>query len=226
MNPAHRDRIAFLRICSGKFERGMSVRHVRAAKDIKLAQPQQFMAQDRNIVDTAYPGDIIGLFDPGIFRIGDTLVQGSTLEFHELPTFSPELFAKVSIKNAMKYKQYQKGLTQLTEEGTIQVYTTAGAFDDTILGGVGELQFEVFEYRMRVEYGVEIQLQRLPFQLARWIVAGGKDQIEAKNFRINSLLVKDRFEQYVGLFDNEYALRMMQEKLADSSFHETAPRIQ
>jgi peptide chain release factor 3 len=225
MNPAHRDRIAFLRICSGKFERGMGVRHVRAGKDIKLAQPQQFMAQDRNIVDTAYPGDIIGLFDPGIFQIGDTLVQRGNLEFHELPTFSPELFAKVSIKNALKYKQYQKGLAQLAEEGTIQVYTTAGAFDDTILGGVGELQFEVFEYRMRIEYGVEIQLQRLPYSLARWIVAGGTDKIEAKNFRINSLLVKDRFDQFVGLFDNEYALRMMQEKLADSSFHETAPRI-
>ncbi len=225
MNPAHRDRIAFLRICSGKFERGMGVRHVRAGKDIKLAQPQQFMAQDRNIVDTAYPGDIIGLFDPGIFQIGDTLVQGGNLEFHELPTFSPELFAKVSIKNALKYKQYQKGLAQLTEEGTIQVFTTAGVFDDTILGGVGELQFEVFEYRMRVEYGVDIQLQRLSFQLARWVVAGGTDKIDAKNFRINSLLVKDRFEQYVGLFDNDYALRMMQEKLADSTFHETAPRV-
>ena len=105
------------------------------------------------------------------------------------------------------------------------MFTTAGTFDDTILGGVGELQFEVFEYRMRVEYGVDIQMQRLPFQLARWVVAGGTDTIEPRNFRINSLLVKDRFEQYVGLFDNEYALRMMQEKLSNSTFHETAPRV-
>jgi peptide chain release factor 3 len=225
MNPAHRDRIAFLRICSGKFERGMAVRHVRAGKDIKLAQPQQFMAQDRNIVETAYPGDIIGLFDPGIFQIGDTLCQGGTFEFHELPTFSPEIFAKVSIKNALKYKQYQKGLAQLAEEGTIQVFQSAGAFDETVLGGVGELQFEVFEYRMRVEYGVDILLQRLAFQVARWIVPGGTDKIEARNFRINSMLVKDRFEQFVGLFDNDYALRTMQEKLSDSTFYETAPRV-
>ncbi|MDR6112631.1 peptide chain release factor 3 [Paenibacillus sp. SORGH_AS338] len=108
MNPAHRDRIAFLRVVSGKFERGMSVRHVRVGKEIKLAQPQQFLAQDRDIVQTAYPGDIVGLFDPGIFRIGDSLSQGSDIIFDELPTFSPEIFAKVTVKNALKHKQYQK----------------------------------------------------------------------------------------------------------------------
>ncbi len=158
MNPAHRDRIAFLRICSGRFERGMSVRHVRAGKDIKLSQPQQFLAQDRDIVESAYPGDIIGLFDPGIFRIGDSLSQGTEIVFDELPTFSPEIFAKVTVKNALKYKQYQKGVDQLTEEGTIQVFQSTGNFDETILGVVGHLQFEVFEYRMRSEYGVDIQL--------------------------------------------------------------------
>lgn len=219
MNPAHRDRIAFLRIVSGKFERGMSVKHVRAGKDIKLSQPQQFLAQDRDIVTEAYPGDIIGLFDPGIFRIGDSLSQSSEVVFDELPTFSPEIFAKVTVKNALKHKQYQKGIDQLTEEGTIQVFTTVG-FEDTLLGVVGQLQFEVFEYRMKGEYGVDVQLQRMPYQFARWIVA---DKVDPSKFRINSTLVKDKKGNYVVLFENEYAMRTAMEKNPDAKFLETAP---
>lgn len=219
MNPAHRDRIAFLRIVSGKFERGMSVKHVRAGKEIKLSQPQQFLAQDRDIVSEAYPGDIIGLFDPGIFRIGDSLSQSSEVVFDELPTFSPEIFAKVTVKNALKHKQYQKGIDQLTEEGTIQVFTTVG-FEDTLLGVVGQLQFEVFEYRMKGEYGVDVQLQRMPFQFARWIVA---DKVDPSKFRINSTLVKDKKGNYVVLFENEYAMRTAMEKNPDAKFLETAP---
>ncbi|MFB9324889.1 peptide chain release factor 3 [Paenibacillus aurantiacus] len=219
MNPAHRDRIAFLRIVSGRFDRGMSVRHVRNGKDIKLSQPQQFLAQDRDIVESAYPGDIIGLFDPGIFRIGDSLSQGSEIVFDELPTFSPELFAKVTVKNALKHKQYQKGIDQLTEEGTIQVFRTT-SFDDTILGVVGQLQFEVFEYRMRAEYGVEIQLQRMPYQFARWIV---DEKIDPSKYRINSTLVKDKKDNYVALFESEYAMRTAMDKNPSSKFLEMAP---
>ncbi|MBQ4901789.1 peptide chain release factor 3 [Paenibacillus sp. Marseille-P2973] len=219
MNPAHRDRIAFLRIVSGKFERGMSVKHVRVGKEIKLSQPQQFLAQDRDIVTEAYPGDIIGLFDPGIFRIGDSLSQGGEVSFDELPTFSPEIFAKVTVKNALKHKQYQKGIDQLTEEGTIQVFTTVG-FEDTLLGVVGQLQFEVFEYRMKGEYGVDVMLQRMPFQFARWIVA---DKVDPSKFRINSTLVKDKKGNYVALFENEYAMRTAMEKNPDAQFLETAP---
>jgi peptide chain release factor 3 len=221
MNPAHRDRIAFLRICSGKFERGMSVKHVRAGKDIKLAQPQQFLAQDRDIVEEAYPGDIIGLFDPGIFRIGDSLSQGGNVEFDELPTFSPELFSKVTVKNALKHKQFQKGVDQLTEEGTIQVFKTIG-FEDMILGVVGQLQFEVFEYRMKGEYGVDVQLQRSNFQFARWLV-DDKDKIDPSKFRINSQLVKDKKDNYVVLFESEYAMRSAMEKNPTAKFLETAP---
>lgn len=220
MNPAHRDRIAFLRICSGKFERGMSVRHVRAGKDIKLAQPQQFLAQDRDIVEEAYPGDIIGLFDPGIFRIGDSLSQGGDVTFDELPTFSPEIFAKVTVKNALKHKQYQKGIDQLTEEGTIQVFHSASGFDETILGVVGQLQFEVFEYRMKAEYGVDIQLHRMTYQFARWLV---DDKIDPGKFRINSQLVKDKKGNYVVLFENEYAMRTAMDKNPTAQFLETAP---
>jgi peptide chain release factor 3 len=220
MNPAHRDRIAFLRICSGRFERGMSVRHVRGKKDIKLSQPQQFLAQDRDIVETAYPGDIIGLFDPGIFRIGDSLSQGSEIVFDELPTFSPEIFAKVTVKNALKHKQYQKGLDQLTEEGTIQVFYSTGNFDETILGVVGHLQFEVFEHRMKAEYGVDILLHRMTFQFARWII---DDKLDPSKFRINSTLVKDKKDNYVVLFENEYAMRTAIDKNPTAKFLETAP---
>ncbi|WP_371263560.1 peptide chain release factor 3 [Paenibacillus sp. 1_12] len=219
MNPAHRDRIAFLRICSGKFERGMSVKHVRPGKDIKLAQPQQFLAQDRDIVEEAYPGDIIGLFDPGIFRIGDTLCQGGNYEFDELPTFSPELFSKVTVKNALKHKQFQKGIDQLTEEGTIQVFRTIG-FDDMILGVVGQLQFEVLEYRMKAEYGVEVQLQRMNFQFARWLV---DTDVDPAKFRINSQLVKDKKNNYVVLFESEYAMRSAMDKNPTAQFLENAP---
>lgn len=219
MNPAHRDRVAFLRICSGKFERGMTVKHVRAGKEIKLSQPQQFLAQDRDIVDTAYPGDIIGLFDPGIFRIGDSLCQSGAIVFDELPVFSPELFAKVSIKNALKQKQFLKGVDQLTEEGTIQVFRTIG-FEDMILGVVGQLQFEVFEYRMKNEYGVDVLLQRMPYQFARWIV---DDRVDPSKFRVNSTLVKDKSGNFVALFENEYALRTSMEKNPTAKFLETAP---
>ncbi|MBN3525413.1 peptide chain release factor 3 [Paenibacillus apiarius] len=220
MNPAHRDRIAFLRICSGKFERGMSVKHVRAGKEIKLAQPQQFLAQDRDIVQEAFPGDIIGLFDPGIFRIGDSLSQGSEVTFDEMPTFSPEIFARVTVKNALKHKQYQKGVDQLTEEGTIQVFHATGVFDETILGVVGQLQFEVFEYRMKAEYGVEVMLQRLTYQFARWVSGASLDP---SKFRINSQLVTDKNGNYVALFENEYAMRTAMDKMPDVTFSETAP---
>lgn len=222
MNPAHRDRIAFLRICSGKFERGMSVKHVRAGKEIKLAQPQQFLAQDRDIVQEAFPGDIIGLFDPGIFRIGDSLSQGGEVVFDELPTFSPEIFARVTVKNALKHKQYQKGVDQLTEEGTIQVFHSTGVFDETILGVVGQLQFEVFEYRMKAEYGVDVMMQRLTYQFARWVTGNPKD-IDPTKFRINSQLVKDKNGNFVALFENEYAMRTAMDKMPDLKFMETAP---
>jgi len=220
MNPAHRDRVAFLRIVSGKFERGMTVRHVRAGKDIKLSQPQQFLAQEREIVEDAYPGDIVGLFDPGIFRIGDTLCEKADIVFDELPTFSPELFAKVVVKNTLKHKQYQKGLEQLAEEGTIQVFQTVG-FGATLLGVVGQLQFEVFEYRMKHEYGVDIELQRQPYQFARWVVG---ENVDPGKFRVNSILCRDKNGNFVALFESEYAMRTAMERNEHWTFLATAPK--
>jgi len=216
MNPAHRDRIAFLRICSGRFERGMTVKHVRLGKDIKLAQPVQFMAQDREIVEESYAGDVIGLFDPGIFQIGDTLCVGQPFEFEEMPHFSPEFFAKVTVKDAMKHKQFQKGIMQLTEEGTVQLFRTY-PMEELILGVVGVLQFEVLEYRLKAEYGVEIMLQRMPYQIARWL-EGEKKDLDA----IKQRTVTDRYGRPVMLFESEYQLRMAQEKYPAIKFHESS----
>jgi peptide chain release factor 3 len=221
MNPAHRDRIAFLRICSGKFDRGMSVKHVRLGKEIKLTQPQQFMAQDRQMVDEAYAGDIIGLFDPGIFRIGDTLVTGGeTVEFEGIPSFSPEHFARVTFRIAMKSKHFQKGLDQLTEEGAIQVFMPASGAPEPILGAVGELQFEVFQHRMKNEYGVDVELNRLPYQLARWVDG---DSYNPRRFSgTDNLAVTDKDGRNVLLFRNEWSLRYVVQQHDTLTFKETA----
>ncbi|GAA4710318.1 peptide chain release factor 3 [Brevibacillus fulvus] len=218
MNPAHRDRVAFLRICSGRFERGMTVKHVRLNREIKLAQPLQFMAQDREIVEESFAGDVIGLFDPGIFQIGDTLCVGESFEYEEMPHFSPEFFSKVTVKDAMKHKQFQKGIMQLTEEGTVQLFRTS-PMDELILGVVGVLQFEVLEYRLKAEYGVDISLQRLPYQIARWLEG---DKATINTLMNRSQTVKDRYERPVMLFESEYQLRMAQEKYPSITFHESS----
>lgn len=212
MNPAHRDRIAFLRVCSGRFERGMAVNHVRTGKRIKLPQPQQFLAQDRNIAEEAFPGDIVGLFDPGIYRIGDTLCEEGTFEFEKLPLFPPEHFARVTNIDTGKYKQFQKGINQLAEEGTIQIYRTfVDRTEDVILGVVGQLQFEVFEHRLATEYGVKTQLYHLPYQFARWIESD--EPIEGSRLQsMKTLCVKDREDRLVVLFENEFTLRWLKEK--------------
>lgn len=197
MNPAHRDRIAFLRVCSGKFSRDMTVSHVRTGKKIRLSQPQQFLAQDRHIIEEAYPGDIIGIYDPGIYQIGDTLSQEDSFEFEKLPRFSPELFTSVTTRDAMKYKQFHKGLSQLAEEGAIQVYKAVGR-EEIILGVVGELQFEVFQYRLKAEYGVDVVMQRLSYQLARWV--------KEPPSNLAGFKVKDEDGNLVFLYDSEFSL--------------------
>lgn len=171
MNPAHRDRIAFMRICSGKFTRGMEVYHVNGGKMVKLAQPQQFLAQERSAVEEAYPGDIIGIFDPGIFNLGDTLVEKAPyFRFEGIPIFPPEHFARVYNVDSMKRKQFIKGITQLSEEGAIQVFKELDiGREELIIGVVGMLQFEVLEYRMKHEYGVDIGIHNLAYRYIRWI---------------------------------------------------------
>lgn len=221
MNPAHRDRIAFLRICSGKFERGMAVKHVRLGKEVKLAQPQQFMAAERTIVEEAFPGDIIGVFDPGIFAIGDTLCTGEAVEFADVPRFSPEHFARVSVRDSMKHKAFQKGLQQISEEGAVQVFLpTAPGHQDAIIGVVGELQFDVLQHRMQSEYGVQVELMRLPYELARWVEG---DKYEPRLFwnTDSASAVTDKDGRPVVLLRNEYALRWAVQNRPGLTFHET-----
>ncbi|WP_411333915.1 peptide chain release factor 3 [Metabacillus indicus] len=208
MNPAHRDRIAFLRVCSGRFERGMSVQLSRTNKTLKLNQTQVFMAKDRETVDEAFAGDIIGIYDPNVYQIGDTLTAGKDgYQYDELPQFPPEMFKKVRVKNVMKAKQFRKGIEQLVQEGAIQ-YFRQDSTDDIILGAVGQLQYEVFEYRMRAEYNVEIEFVPMGDRIPRWI---GNDKFEKRFFDSRSLLVRDRNDQYAVLFENEFTFRHFSE---------------
>lgn len=212
MNPAHRDRIAFLRIVSGKFERGMSVNIPRMKKSVKLSNSTQFMADDRSTVDTAVAGDIIGIYDTGTYSIGDTITVGkNNFQFEALPQFTPEIFVKVYAKNVMKQKHFHKGIMQLVQEGAIQLYKTK--YEDILLGAVGQLQFEVFEHRMRNEYNTEVVMERIGSKIVRWV----DPEIEV-NENLNSarsLLVRDRFDKNVFLFENEFALRWFKDKNPD-----------
>ena len=210
MNPAHRDRLAFIRICSGKFERNMEVWHERSGKMIKLAQPQQFLAQDRQIIDTAYPGDIVGLFDPGIFGIGDTIcMPNHKFKYADFPVFPPEKFARVQAKDTMKRKQFVKGIEQLTQEGAIQLFRQAGAgMDSYIVGTVGTLQFEVLEYRLKKEYNVDIEMTMQPLEVARWMAWEDGSEVTPASLKgaDRGMFVYDRHENPVLLVSNEWAL--------------------
>lgn len=210
MNPAHRDRLAFIRICSGKFQRNMDVYHHKSDKVIRLAQPQQFLAQDRQIIDEAWPGDIVGLFDPGVFGIGDTICdEGRRFDFEEFPVFPPEKFARVQAKDTMKRKQFVKGIEQLTQEGAIQLFRQAGAgMESYVVGTVGTLQFEVLEYRLKNEYNVDIIMQMLPFETARWMAWEDGSEVLPAGLRgaDRGMFVYDRRENPVLLVNNEWAL--------------------
>ena len=169
MNKAHRDRLAFMRICSGRFERDTEYYHVQSGKKMRLSQPQQMMAAEREIIDEAYAGDIIGVFDPGLFSIGDTItVPGKKFRFSGIPTFEPEHFMRVSPKDTMKRKQFIKGTEQIAQEGAIQIFKIPEAgLEEVIVGVVGTLQFDVFEYRMKNEYGVDLRMEGLPYEHLR-----------------------------------------------------------
>lgn len=225
MNPSHRDRIAFMRICSGHFSKGMEVNHVQQKKAIKLSQPQQFMAQERTIIEEAYAGDIIGVFDPGIFNIGDTLCEAnSNLKFEGIPIFPAEHFARVMSTDTMKRKQFIKGINQLSEEGAIQVFKQVDiGIEALVIGTVGALQFEVLEYRLKNEYGVDLRIQHLPFKHARWI-----DNSEADPRKLtltsSTMLAQDENERYVLLFENEWSIRWAEEKNSTLSLYDIAKK--
>lgn len=210
MNPAHRDRLAFLRICSGTFHRGMSVRLSRTGKQIKLNQSTKLMANERETVDIAQTGDIIGIYDSGTYQIGDTLTDNTkNIFFEPLPTFPPELFMKVRPINTMKAKHFQKGVAQLAQEGAIQIYKND--FNEVILGAVGQLQFEVFEHRMKNEYNSDIRMESMHFTVARWIKTDDIDSLrDLQNSRCT--LVFDHFKRPVLLFANQYTLDAFSER--------------
>ena len=224
MDPAHRDRVAFVRICSGHFERNMQVKHSRLEKDIKLAMPVSFFGQDRVVVEEAWPGDVIGLVDTSSsLRIGDTLSEIKTLEYKGVPSFSPEHFCQVLLKDPMKRKQLQKGLEQLSEEGVVQIYRQRGLGDkDPVLGAVGALQFEVLQHRLNAEYSVEVRIDKLNYTHARWITG---ESINADLFerREDSRSLIDRDDNPVLLFKSEWALRYATENYKNIQFSTTAP---
>ena len=213
MNKAHRDRIAFMRICSGKFEAGMNVYHVQGGKDVRLSQPQQMMASERKIIETACGGDIIGVFDPGIFSIGDTLTTSKEKFAYEgIPTFAPEHFARVRQVDTMKRKQFVKGINQIAQEGAIQIFQEYNTgMEEIIVGVVGVLQFDVLKYRLENEYNVEIRLETLPYEHIRWIE---NDEIDMDKLTGTSDMkkIKDLKDRPLLLFVHEWSIRMTQER--------------
>ena len=224
MDPAHRDRVAFIRICSGHFERNMVAKHSRLEKDLKLAMPVSFFGQERVVVEEAWPGDVIGLVDTSSsLRIGDTISEIKGLEYSGVPSFNPEHFAGVLILDPMKRKQLQKGLEQLSEEGVVQIYRQRGMGDkDPVLGAVGALQFEVLQHRLKAEYSVDVRIEKMPYVHARWVVGTGLNP-ELFERREDSRALVDRDENPVVLFKSDWALRYAMENYKDVNFMMTAP---
>jgi peptide chain release factor 3 len=212
MNPNHRDRIAFVRICSGEFDRGMDVTLERTGKSMRLSNSTQFMADSRETVETAVAGDIIGLYDTGNFQIGDSIYTGKQdIKFEKLPQFTPELFVRVMAKNVMKQKSFHKGIDQLVQEGAVQLYSTYST-GDYILGAVGQLQFEVFQFRMLNEYNSEVVMEPLGHKVARWI---NPDQLDEHMSSSRNILVKDRAGAPLFLFENQFAENWFKSKYPD-----------
>ncbi|MGI5877606.1 MAG: peptide chain release factor 3 [Christensenellales bacterium] len=225
MNPAHHDRLAFLRVCSGVFEKGMEVTHVQQGRRIRLTQPRQFMAQEYEAVERAYPGDIIGIFDPGIFHLGDTLVDGTPeFRYEGIPMFSPEHFARVAPLDSLRRKQFVRGISQLSEEGVIQVFRQLDVGrEELIIGVVGALQFDVLCYRLHNEYGVEVRLENLPYRSVRWII-GSDAQVPALRLTSATLRARDDAGRPVLLFENDWSIQWALDNNSGLELSETARR--
>ncbi len=228
MDKAHRDRVAFVRICSGKMVRGMKVTHVRSGKEVRLASPTQFLARERSIVDESYAGDVVGIHDPGLFEIGDTLTQGSRFAFEAIPSFAPEHFRRLALVDPMRRKQFATGIEQLAQEGTVQLYRPpAGRAGDLVLGALGQLQFEVVKYRLEAEYGVEVRIETVPWVLARWPgrADGAPVDLDALQDAVEGMVVLDVRERPVVLFDRAWALQTAERVHPEYVFAETATGV-
>jgi peptide chain release factor 3 len=221
LDPKHRDRIAFFRICSGKFERNKYYHHVRLDKDVRFSNPYSFMARDKSIIEDAYPGDVVGLFDTGNFKIGDTLTEGEDFYFTGIPSFSPEIFKEVVNKDPMKTKQLEKGLLQLTDEGVAQLFNQFGG-NKKIIGCVGELQFEVIQYRLLHEYGASVVFNALPYYKACWITSHDQKKLmEFTRFK-HANIAEDKDGHLVYLAQSEWFLNTEKNNNPDIEFHHTS----
>ena len=221
MDPNHRDRIAFLKICSGVFERNKPYLHVRSGKNIKFAAPTAFMAEKKSVIDEAFPGDIVGLHDTGNFKIGDTFTEGEQLQFVGIPSFSPELFRYIENGDPMKFKQLAKGIDQLMDEGVAQLFTSK-MNGRKIIGTVGALQFEVIQYRLEHEYGALCRYEPVQVYKACWVESDNEAQMEDFRKRKFNSMALDKHGREVFLADTSYALSLAQEKFPDIRFHFTS----
>jgi peptide chain release factor 3 len=221
LDPKHRDRIAFLRIVSGKFERNTFYNHVRLSKKFKFANPTSFMAQDKSIIDEAFPGDVIGLYDTGNFKIGDSLSEGENYSFKGIPSFSPEIFMELENRDPMKSKQLEKGIQQLTDEGVAQLFIQQPG-NRKIVGTVGQLQFEVIKYRLENEYGATCDFAPKRFYKACWMTSNNQDQLNQFIRAKSAYIGTDKDENYVFLAETPFLLQMAQSDYPDIKFHFTS----
>ena len=225
MDPRHRDCLAFVRVCSGKFTKDMTVTHARTGKVLRLARPQKLFARERESLEEAYAGDVVGFNNPGAFAIGDTVYTGAKLVYPGIPSFSPELFANLRNPNPAQAKKFQKGVAQLEEEGAVQILRPVdAATHEPILAAVGQLQFEVVQFRLNSEYGVETRLEPLPFTSARW-VSEGWDALRRADRLYEVYTAQDRFERPVLLFRSEWHLRRAEENNPGLGLSPIAPTL-
>jgi len=221
LDPKHRDRIAFLRVCSGKFERNKYFHHVRLDKDVRFSNPYTFMARDKDVIEEAFAGDVVGLFDTGNFKIGDTLTEGESFYYTGIPSFSPEIFKEVINKDPMKTKQLEKGLLQLTDEGVAQLFTQFGG-NKKIIGCVGDLQFEVIQYRLLQEYGASCEFRTMPYYKACWITSADPKKLDDfTRFKSNNIAT-DKDGHLVYLAQSEWFLNTERSNNPDIEFHFTS----
>ena len=221
LDPKHRDRIAFMRICSGRFERNKYYHHVRLDKDIRFSNPYSFLARSKDVIEEAFPGDVVGLFDTGNFKIGDTLTEGENFYFTGIPSFSPEIFKEVVNKDPMKTKQLEKGLSQLTDEGVAQLFTQFGG-NKKIIGCVGELQFEVIQYRLLHEYTASVEFRPMPFYKACWLTSEDPNKLQEFARFKQANIAEDKDGHMVYLAQSEWFLNTERTNNPDITFHFTS----
>ena len=221
MDPNHRDRLAFIKIASGRFVRNRPYVHVRTGRQLKFSSPTSFMAEKKSVIDEAYPGDIVGVHDTGNFKIGDTVTEGEQLRFNGIPSFSPELFRYVENDDPMKFKQLAKGLDQLMDEGVAQLFVSV-ANGRKIIGTVGALQFDVIQYRLQHEYGARCRYEQLPMFKACWMESADEKALKEFRMRKYQQLATDREGREVYMAESPYALQMAQEKFPQIHFHFTS----